>query len=313
MAGGGVVPGMKPNSVDSTAVSTGAAQVLQLDLDHTGCIVNAFATGAAQWERLGFQLTPVSPQRGAVPGREGFHPWATANRCVILRNTYLELIGVVDPAAFNPWARFIAKNEGLHILALRCADAEFAHAILSARTDALLPPVPRERILDVDGEQRAMRFRNIFSRDDAWPEARYLVIEHQTPDFLWQPHYQQHENGACDLVAVTFVADDPSTLIPRLDALGADVIAQDDSCINAKLRGRGAVHIMRSGAFAEVYGYARQSGMQAITVSFKDLGHALTLFKNHGVTVGTSQHGKWIGPRDANGFVMHLVEDNGLS
>ncbi len=313
MAGGGVASGMKPNGVDPAAVSTSGAQALQLDLDHTGCIVNAFAAGAAQWERLGFQLTPVSPQRGVAPGRAGFHPWATANRCVILRNTYLELIGVVDPAAFNPWARFIAKNEGLHILALRCADAESAHAILSARTDALLPPVPRERILDVDGEPRAMRFRNIFSRDDAWPEARYLVIEHQTPEFVWQPRYQRHENGACDLVAVTFVADDPSALIPRLDALGADVIAQDGICINAKLPGRGTVHIVRSGAFAEVYGHARQSGMQAITVSFRNLGHALALFKSRGVTVGTSQYGKWIGPRDSNGFVMHLVEDNANS
>ena len=77
---------------------------LRLDLDHCGCIVNDLAAGAAKWERLGFTLTPLSPQRGAVPDREGFHPWATANRCAILGNTYLELIGVVDPAAYNPWA-----------------------------------------------------------------------------------------------------------------------------------------------------------------------------------------------------------------
>ena len=55
----------------------------KLDIDHVGCIVNAFDDGAANWERLGFSLTPVSRQRGAVPGREGVHPWATANRCVI--------------------------------------------------------------------------------------------------------------------------------------------------------------------------------------------------------------------------------------
>ena len=284
-----------------------------LDLDHVGCIVNAFAAGAANWKKLGFSLTPVSRQRGAVPGREGFHPWATANRCVILRKTYLELIGVVDPAAFNPWARFIAKNEGLHILALRCRDAESAHAILSARTDALLPPVPRERILDVDGELRAMRFRNIFSRDEIWPEGRYLVIEHQTPDFLWQPRYQRHANGACDLVGVMFVADDTSTLIPRLDALGAAVVARDDAVISAQLPGRGAVHIMRSDAFAGAYGYAPHSGMHAITVSFQDLGRALDLFQDRGVAVKTSRYGQWIGPRDANGFVMHLVEDHGYS
>jgi hypothetical protein len=295
------------------AAASATDTALPLDLDHTGCIVNVLATGAAQWERLGFSLTPESRQRGAVPGREGFDPWATANRCVILRKTYLELIGVVDPAAFNPWARFIAKNEGLHILALRCRDAESAHAILSTRTDALLPPVPRERILDVDGEPRAMRFRNIFSRDEVWTEARYLVIEHQTPEFLWQPRYQRHENGACDLVAVTFVADDPPVLVPRLDALGADVIAQDDAFISAKLPGHGAIHILRSDFFSGLYGYAPHAGMQAITVSFHDLGHALDLLESRGVVTGTSRYGQWIGPHDTNGFVMHLVEDNGHS
>ena len=290
-----------------------AAQTLRLDLDHTGCLVSALHAGAANWERLGFSLTPVSRQRGAVPGREGFHPWATANRCVILRDTYLELIGVVDAAAFNPWARFIAKNEGLHILALRCRDAESAYAALSARTDALLPPVPRERILDVAGEPRVMCFRNIFSRDEIWPEARYLVIEHQTPDFLWQPRYQQHTNGACDLVAVTFVADDPPALIPRMQALGAHVISRDAGQVSARLPGRGTVHAMHSNAFAETYGHTPRSGMHAITVSFGELGTALDFLESRGVAVGTSRYGRWIGPRDTNGFIMHLVQDGGQS
>ena len=280
---------------------------LHLDLDHTGCIVNALDAGAARWERLGFQLTPVSRQRGAVPGREGFHPWATANRCVILRNTYLELIGVVDATAFNPWAKFIAKNEGLHILALRCRDADSAYAALSARTDALQPPVPRERMLDVAGEQRAMRFRNIFSRDEAWAEARYLVIEHQTPDFLWQPRYQQHANGACDLVAVTFVADDPSALLLRMQALGAEVV-ENGSGFDARLPGRGSVQVMRSAAYTDAYGYKPHTGMHAMTVSFHDLAGALELLESRGVEVATSAHGRWIRPEDANGFVMRLVQ-----
>ena len=302
---------MRPYRSGATSIAT--AEELRLDLDHIGCIVNAFAAGAAQWARLGFQLTPVSRQRGAVPGREGFHPWATANRCVILRDTYLELIGVVDPAVFNPWARFIAKNEGLHILALRCRHAELAHASLSARTDALLPPVERERVLDVDGEERTLRFRNIFSRDELWPEARYLVIEHQTPDFLWQPRYQGHENGARDLVAVTLVADDPSTLIPRLGALGAAIDSIDDAAIRAQLPGRGSINIMSSTLFTETYGYAPRTGLQAIAVSFSDLEQTLALLKSRGVAVTASREGPWIAPRDANGFVLHLVQDNGLS
>lgn len=282
---------------------------LHLDLDHCGCIAADLAAAATRWERLGFSLTPLSRQRGAVPGGEGFHPWATANRCVILRNTYLELIGVVDPAAFNPWARFIEKNEGLHILALRCADAESAYAALCARTDALLPPVPRERVLDVDGEPRAMRFRNIFSRDERWPEARYLVIEHRTPEYLWQPRYQQHENGACELVAVTFVADDAATLTPRLQAFGAAIVAQGADGFSAQLPGRGALNVMHSDAYARTYGHVAHAGMHAITVSFHDLDRALDLLAGRGVAIETSPNGAWIAPRDANGFVMHLTQD----
>ena len=282
----------------------------RLMLDHCACVVNDFAAGAARWERLGFNLTPESRQRGAVPGREEFHPWATANRCAILRGTYLEFVGVVDPHAYNPWAQFIARNEGLHILAMRCDDADSAYAALSARTRALLPPVPRERVLDVDGEPRVMRFRNIFSRDAEWPETRYLVIEHQTPEYLWQPRYQRHDNGACELVAVTFVADDPSTLLPRMRALGAQEYVQSAGGVSASLPGSGTLHVMRADAYAEAYGYAPslRSGMHAMTVSFSGLGRTLDLLAKRGVAVASLPHGHWIAPCDTNGFVMQLVE-----
>ena len=150
-------------------------------------------------------------------------------------------------------------------------------------------------------------------RDCAWPEARYLVIEHQTPEYLWQPRYQHHPNGACDLVAVTFVADHPAMLIPRLAALGAIIVGQDHASISAKFPGRGSVNVISSALFAEMYGYAAHSGLQAITLSFHDLGQALELFKNRGIAVTSSRDRQWIAPRDANGFVMHLIEDHGHS
>ncbi len=287
--------------------------VLRLDLDHVGCIARSLDDAAARWQRLGFRLTPQSRQQGAVPGLAGMHPWATANRCVILRNTYLELIGMVDAGAFNPWARFMAKAEGLHILALRCDEADTAYSTLSARSDALLPPVPRARVLDVDGEPRTMRFRNIFSRDEAWPEARYLVIEHQTPDYVWQPRYQRHDNGACDLVAVSFVADDPLMLVPRLQALGAEVVAQDAAVVSAKLPGRGALRVMSSDRYGEMYGAAPRTGLCAMTISFENVKRTLDSLAKRGLIIHASSYGHWTGPEDANGFVMHLVQDNEYS
>lgn len=280
-----------------------------LALDHCACIVQNLAAGAARWERLGFTLTPKSRQRGAVAGRHGMHSWATANRCAILGHSYLELVGVVDPLAFNPWAQFIARNEGLHILALRTENADAAYAALSARTDALQPPVPRERTVDVDGEPRVMRFRNIFSRDAQWPEARYIVIEHQTPAYLWQPRYMQHDNGACDLVDVTFVADDPSSLSPRLQALGAVSPAPHAEGFSASLPGRGTLHVMRGDAFADAFGYlpSNRPAMHAMTVSFRDLDRALDLLAQRGIPVERSARGHSLAPEVTNGFVMRLV------
>lgn len=283
----------------------------RLALDHTGCIVRDLSAGASRWERLGFTLMPLSRQRGAVPGREGFHPWATANRCAILGRTYLELIGVVDPDAFNPWGRFIECNEGLHICAIRCDDADATYAALSARTDALQPPVPRERVLDVDGETRAMRFRNIFSRDERWPEARYLVIEHQTPQYLWQPRYQRHENGARDLVAVTFVANDPATLRPRLDALGVAVALRGARGLAGTLPGGGMLHVMQPSTFADAYGFAPslRAGMHAMAVAVEDLNATRALLEKRGVSMRATTGAVCVSPEHANGCVLQFVQD----
>jgi hypothetical protein len=276
---------------------------LHLDLDHTGCIARSLDDAAAQWERAGFTLTPVSRQRGAVPGHDGFHPWATANRCAILGNSYLELIGTVDPECHNPWQHFVERGEGLYLVALRCSEADAAYAALAQRTDALRPPVPRERVLDVDGEPRTMRFRNIFSRDEAWPEARYLVIEHQTPEYLWQPRYQSHENGAAELLAVTFVADDVSAFDTRMEAFGAS--ASDAGVW--KLPGRGTVNVMSREAWREAYGCdTGRTGMHALTVSVADLASARLLLERRGVEVQATAAGCRL---SLTGFVLHLVQE----
>jgi len=83
-------------------------------LDHLGAIVRNLAEGAARWEKLGFALSPTSRQGGKMPDRNEEGPWATANRCAILQKGYLELIGVVDETAYNPWTKFLARFEGLH-------------------------------------------------------------------------------------------------------------------------------------------------------------------------------------------------------
>ena len=57
------------------------------------------------------------------------------------------------------------------------------------------------------------------ARDDHWPEGRYIVIEHQTPDILWQPDLLVHANGAKALVEALFAAPDPGPTRDRLARL----------------------------------------------------------------------------------------------
>jgi len=262
----------------------------ELALDHVGAIARDLAAAAGRWQRLGFTLSPLSRQRGAVPGQSGMRPWATANRCAIFKRGYLELIGTVDAAAHNPWQRFLDRFEGLHLLALRCVDADAAFARLAPRAPFLAPPVARERDLIYQGEARTMRFRNIFSRDADCPEARYIVIEHQTPELLWQPELMEHENGAYGLEAALMVADDPA-VAQRLEALD------------------GVVEPIGVRAFAERFGRSPPAPcLGAITISFVDLAHALRLLAGRGIAVQRNGEDVWVRPEDCNGFVMRLVE-----
>ena len=263
---------------------------MALTLDHAGVLVRDLSAGAARWIKLGFTPSPESRQRGKMPGRDDDSPWATANRCAIFRQGYLELVGIVDPQAYNPWTKFLDRFEGLHICALRTPSADAAYKALSARTDAFQAPVPRERTVDVDGRKRTMRFRNIFSRDQVCPEGRWIVIEHCTPELLWQERYLDHPNGAQALDEVTLVGG--KDLAKRVSAFappGVTVVAPDE--------------------FRERYGWLPPSlpAFGAATVRFADREAAARLMQANGATVQRAQHAWYALPEDSNGFVMKLA------
>ena len=261
-------------------------------LDHTGQMRADLDAGAAALERLGFLLSPETPQQGAVPGEDGMRPWATANRCALFREGYLELIGIRAPDRFNPWTRFLARYEGIHIAAFRCNSADEAWPGLAAQGFA--PPVQRARSTPAGD----MRFRNIFSEDASWPEGRIIVIEHQTPEVLWRPELLEHPNGALALRQCLFVSDRPDELASRLAAFGAE------------LAGCAA---LSAEAYADLFpGEAAPPlpCMAGHVITFVDLDRAIRLMEGNGVPVGRDSLGRaFVSPAHNNGAVMVLVED----
>ena len=135
-----------------------------------------------------------------------------------------------------------------------------------------------------------MRVRNIFTRDSACPEGRYIVIEHQTPELLWQPELMQHENGAQALEEALVVTDD-ANVVARIEAL--DAIAR----------------VQSPGEFQHRYGWQPPAPcLAAITISFLDLAKTLSLLEQRGIDVRRSGDEHWLPPNATNGFVMRLVQ-----
>jgi len=62
-------------------------------LDHVVVVVRDLDAAAAQWQRLGFTISP----RGTHSAHMG-----TANYTMMLREDYLEILGVVAPTELIP-------------------------------------------------------------------------------------------------------------------------------------------------------------------------------------------------------------------
>lgn len=280
-------------------------------LDHLGGIVNDLAAGARRWESLGFTLSPVSRQSGRMPDRNEDGPWATANRCAIFKQGYLELIGVVDPACYNPWTKFLARFEGLHLLALRVPEADSAYAELAMRTSTFNAPVQRARRLEVDGAEATMRFRNIFSRDESYPEGRYIVLEHQTPEYLWQPRYLTHPNGALALEAALVCAGDIAAQRARLETLtGATAQEGADGVLRLSPPGGGQIELHGANSLQSRYGWAPPAlpAFAGVEVRFADRARAARVMGDNGVPVEKRGDEWFVAPQHTNGFLLRLTQ-----
>ena len=222
---------------------------LRLELDHVGVAVPDLEAGRAAYARLGFRLTPRSLHSGSLTAGGPVQPWGSGNHCAMFEWGYLEVIGLTDPALPSSVKDLVARHTGLHILAIGCADAKRTHDALVAAG----APVEGIRALERDAaygeagdEVRRARFRNLYVDRKAYPEARILFIEHDTPDVLWQPHLLAHPNGVVGLEAVTFAADDPAPLAERLAALVQ--CAPNGTKDEAKLAlGRGTIEVVGRG------------------------------------------------------------------
>lgn len=161
---------------------------MRLLVDHVVLLVEDLATAAQAFEAAGFLVTPEtrhSPEMG------------TANRCIMLDGSYIELLCVATPTPANAgWRDLLAEGAGLRGFAFRSDDIAATAASLEQRGIRAAPPRHFGRATAA-GE---LRFSIIRIERSETPGLQCLYCQHHTRDRLWLPETMAHPNGAARLI-----------------------------------------------------------------------------------------------------------------
>ena len=180
-----------------------------LCLDHIAHFVPDIAGASAALERLGFTLTPFSLQQHRTSPDSPLVPAGSGNRCAMLRQGYLEFL---TPTSDTPVAQrmraAIDRYVGQHLICFGTAESARLHAHLDESGFRPLPPVSLQRQIGTETGEGTARFTVLRVAPEAMPEGRVQVVEHHTPELLWQKRWLAHPNGAAALLAsIVCVAD----------------------------------------------------------------------------------------------------------
>lgn len=289
-----------------------------LALDHIGVAIRELERGRAAYARLGFRLTAFSQHAGSPTPGAPVVPWGSGNHCAMLRAGYVEVVGLTDPERYSSIKDMVARYEGPHIVALGCANADRAYEALAAAGVEADKPRALERDaaygVNDEGLSRA-RFRNIHLNRAAYPEARFLIIEHLTREVLWQPHLLEHPNGALALDEIYFCADDPQATAAKLGRTFATApVGRDAGQVTLPLA-RGRLHVLSTAAWAACSGAAPRASLPCpvgFGIRVASVARTRALLSDNGVQAAApvaAAKELWVGPDAACGAAIRFFEE----
>lgn len=157
---------------------------LFLPLDHFVIPVRDLQVACAAWTDAGFVASPVSYHDSGL---------GTANSCIVFEDSYIELIGVVEPTEANAgWRALRDEGPGLRGVALRSDGIEGSAEALSRHG---LAHDPIRRFTRRVGPNE-LRFSVIRIARSETPGLLCLYCQHHTPELFWTPAALAHPNGA---------------------------------------------------------------------------------------------------------------------
>ena len=179
------------------------------NINHVGMAVRDLAETTARYEAMGFRLTPYSPHSGAWKPGEPVQPFNSGNRCVMFSRNYLEILASEKAAAPAPRIEaFLKRHQGAHIICFNSERLQALDARLSAQGLGSSGVIALQREIDTPAGVRTAKFERVqFAPEDS-PEGYIQAARHLTPEYIYQPRYIAHPNGAMELSDCLVVVDD---------------------------------------------------------------------------------------------------------
>nr|WP_223772045.1 VOC family protein [Streptomyces huiliensis] len=291
------------------------SRTLDVDvIDHAVLLTTDLDGLSALFEALGFTLSPRSPHRlSAEPGGPLLDT-CTANRCALFGETYVELLGIVDPEAADPWRvkPLAAEYEGLRILSFGCGDVEAVAERLTASGLSSTGVRDLRREVGTPEGVRTVEARVVHIDRERTPEGAAHVAQHLTPQYVHQPRYLGHANGARRLDSVLIVVADeelPAYAARYERMLGVPARARGPVREIPLREGRvdlvpaSALDSVLPGRTAPVLPY-----MAAVGIAVADVPAARALAERNGVPVQSTETGFLVRAEDAYGADIVFVE-----
>lgn len=262
-------------------------------LDHSVTITRDHERVWPRYERMGFLLSPVSRHRVTTVEGGDWVPSCTANRCAYFGESFIELIGIVDEHAPDPWrVRPLIDGgfQGLRGVSFGFGDSAVAlRRLRAAGLESGAGVTDLTRPVDTPDGPRLMRARAVHVDRTATPEGIVHISEHLTPHYLHQPRLLRHPNGATHLDGVLLAVPDDE-LTDYLDRYAAILDRP------ARPRGARQVFELRVGGLEVVAASALEAVLPGVevprlpwfaaqAVAVNDLDAARRLIETNGLPV----------------------------
>lgn len=274
---------------------------------HVGIVNRDLDTMEATYRSFGFTVSPRSrhmlSERPGAPVTAG----CTANMCALFGDSYIELLGIVDDSAPDPWntQQMVEQYEGLRILSFETGDAVGTDARLATaglRTSGVLD---LERPVDTEDGPAVLRARSVHLDPRSTAEGYIGVAQHLTREYVLQPRYLTHPNGALGVDAVLIVAADAEfdAVVGRYQQL-LGVAPETAGPATVLTSGSARIEIVSASAASEVLPgetAPAPSYLAALTVVVDDIGRTRTLVEEAGTETRTAGTGFFVSGRDACG------------